>query len=325
VRITTKAGTHLPVVSPDGTTIATLHSDDVTPPELYLGDASGGGPERRVTQSPPPEYASYPWGTPRYVHFQSPGHPLTLHARILEPPALDRSAKHAVLFGPVYSNSARNRWNGLYGLLQQYLVSRGFIVVQVDIRGSSGYGRDFREKFLMDWGGGDLDDLEAGVNYMKTLPYVDSARFGIWGTSYGGTLTVFMLFKKPGLFTAGVAAAPAVDPFFFGPDDVAIARTPQTNPEAFERGNAGKYAANLRDHLLIIHGMQDDVVPFKTSVALAEHLMRLGKDFDFAFAPAATHAWTQREHYARYLFGKLVAHFERYLGADSTSTAGQQR
>jgi dipeptidyl-peptidase-4 len=69
----------------------------------------------------------------------------------------------------------------------------------------------------------------------------------------------------------------------------------------------------LEDHLLIIHGMQDDVVPFKTTVVLAEELMRLGKDFDFAFAPGATHGWTRPTHYARYLFGKLVAHFDRYL------------
>ena len=61
--------------------------------------------------------------------------------------------------------------------------------------------------------------------------------------------------------------------------------------------------------------MQDDVVPFKTTVALAEELMRLGKDFDFAFAPGATHGWTRPPHYARYLLGKLLAHFDRYLGA----------
>jgi dipeptidyl-peptidase-4 len=114
------------------------------------------------------------------------------------------------------------------------------------------------------------------------------------------------------LYKAGVAGAAAVDPYFFGTDDVAIARRPQSHPEAFARG-AAQYAGNLEDHLLIIHGMQDDVVPFKTTVVLAEELMRLGKDFDFAFAPGATHGWTRPTHYARYLFGKLVAHFDRYL------------
>lgn len=326
VRVTTRPGIHDPFISPDGRTVATLHSDDLTPTELYLVDAAGGVPERRITRSAPPEFDTYVWAKPRYVTFRSRSGPNLLHARIIEPPTLDRPVRHPVLFGPVYSNTVRNRWNGLYGLLQQYLVSRGFIVVQVDSRGSTGYGRAFREQFLMDWGGGDLDDIESAVDYMKTLPYVDPDRFGIWGSSYGGTLTVFMLFRKPGLFKAGVAAAPATDPRFFGTDDVAIARTPQTHPEAFERGKASSYAAKLRDHLLIIHGMQDDVVPFKTTVALVEELMRLGKDFDVAFAPAATHGWTQREHYARYLFGKLVGHFERYLGgAGLQSGSGDAR
>ncbi len=313
-RLTTKPGAHLPFVSPDGQTVALLSSDDVTPTELYLLDVRPGASERRITHSPPPEFARYPWVKARYVTFRSRTDSLTLHARILEPPNVDRTKTYPVLFGPVYSNTVRNRWAGLNSTLQQYLVlERGYIVVQVDVRGSTGYGRDFREKFLMDWGGGDLDDLESAVDYMTSLPYVDPRRIGIWGSSYGGTLTVYSLFKKPGLFAAGVAAAPATDPHFFGSDDVAIVRRPSTHPDAFARG-ALPLAGNLRDHLLIIHGMEDDVVPFKTSVALAEELMRLGKDFDFAFAPAATHGWTQRPYVATYLLRKLVDHFDRYLG-----------
>ena len=81
----------------------------------------------------------------------------------------------------------RNRWGGLTGTLQQYLVQQGYIVVQVDMRGSVGYGRRCREAFLMDYGGKDLDDLQAVVDGLKALPYVDGQRMGIWGSSYGGT------------------------------------------------------------------------------------------------------------------------------------------
>ena len=313
IRISRLAGRHQPYPSPDGTRVALLHTDDVTPTELYLVDARGDTPERRITTSPPPEFTRRSWAPARYVTFPSGIDDYTLHARILEPENLDPARRYPVVFGPAYSNTVRNRWAGLNGTLQQLLVERGYIVVQVDVRGSTGYGRAFREEFLMDFGGEDLDDLESGVRYMKTLPYVDPERIGIWGSSYGGTLTIYSLFKKPGLFRAGVAGAAAVDPHFFGTDDVAITRRPQTHPEAFTRG-AAQYAGNLEDHLLIIHGMQDNVVPFKTTVALAEELMRLGKDFDFAFAPGATHGWTRRPHYARYLLGKLVDHFARYLG-----------
>ena len=311
-RVTTLPGQHRPYPSPDGTRVALLHNSDLSPPELYIVDTRNGLPENRVTTSPIPEFMRRSWAQARYATFPSRIDDYTLHARILEPTDLKPGKRYPVVFGPAYSNTVRNRWAGTIGLLHQLLVERGYIVIQVDVRGSTGYGREFREEFLIDFGGRDIDDLESAVNYLSKLPYVDPERVGIWGSSYGGTLTIYSLFKKPGLFKAGVAGAAAVDPYFFGTDDVAIVRRPQSHPEAFTRG-AAQYAGNLEDHLLIIHGMQDDVVPFKTTVVLAEELMRLGKDFDFAFAPGATHGWTRPTHYARYLFGKLVAHFDRYL------------
>lgn len=313
-QLTTMAGAHQPTVSPDGRTVALVSSSDTSPNELYLLDTRAGARERRVTRSRPAVFAEVPWVSGTYVQFPSETDNAMLHARILLPPNLDTTRQYPVLFGPAYSNTARNRWGGQYGMLQQFLaIEREYIIVQVDVRGSTGYGREFREQFLMDWGGRDLEDIESAVNYMKSLPYADPNRFGIWGSSYGGTLTVYALLTKPGLFQAGVAGAAATDPFFFGSDDVAIVRRPQSHPATFERG-ALQYAGNLRDHLLLIHGMQDDVVPISTSIKLAEEFMRLGKDFDFAFAPAATHGWTQRPYYARHLLGKLVQHFDRYLG-----------
>ena len=312
-RITRRPGSHRAYPSPDGETVALLHSDDRTPAELYLVDGRGASAERRITRSPPSEFDTYAWARVRYVTFPSKTDGAPLHARILEPPTLDPGRRYPVLFGPVYSNTVRNRWAGRWALVQQLLVQRGYLVVQVDVRGSTGYGRAFREDFLMDFAGRDLDDLESAVGFLRAQPHVDPGRIGVWGSSYGGTLTIYALLLKPGLFQAGVAAAAAVDPFFFGSDDVAIVRRPDTHPEAFLRG-AAQHAGNLQDALLILHGMQDQVVPFKTTVALAEELMRQGKDFDFAFAPGATHGWTRRPHEARFLLRKLLDHFDRHLG-----------
>jgi dipeptidyl-peptidase 4 len=313
--LTTIPGTHQPTVSPDGTMVALISSSDTTPGELYLVNARGGSSERRMTNSPPAEFTAQRWVQPRYVTFKSRIDDFTLHARVLEPPNLDKNRKYPVIFGPVYSNTVRNRWGGNNALFQQFLaLERGYIVVQVDVRGSTGYGREFREKFLMDYGGKDLDDLHSALEYLETIPYVDTERAGLWGSSYGGLLATYMLFKKPGVFKAGVAGAAAVDPRSFGVDDVAITRLPNTEPEAYRRGTAANYAQNLKDPLLFIHGMQDDVVPFKTIVDLVEQLILLGKDFDIAIAPAATHGWSQREHYAVFMYRKLLAHFDRHLG-----------
>jgi dipeptidyl-peptidase-4 len=310
-RITSGAGQHSAFPSPDGRHVALLHSDDDTPTELYLM-AADGGEMQRVTSSPPSGFTEHDWARARYVSFPSQIDDYTLHARILEPSMLEEGRKYPVIFGPMYSNTVRNRWSGIYNMVQQLLVQKGYIVVQVDVRGSTGYGRAFREEFLTDFAGEDIDDIASAVSYLRTLSYVDSDRLGIWGSSYGGTLTVYTLLKKPGLFRAGVAAASAVDPFFFGTDDVAIVRRPDSHPTVFENA-AARYAANLEDHLLLIHGMQDQVVPFKTTVVLAEALIREGKNFDFAFAPGATHAWSRERYYSRFLFRKLIEHFDRYL------------
>ncbi len=314
VRITNRPGQNTGYPSWDGQHVAVIHSSDTSPPDLYVVSVIDGV-EKRVTNSPLPAFREQQLAKVRYVSFPSQIDDYTLHARIMEPADLDPDAKYPVLFGPVYSGTARNRWAGNYSLVQQLLVQKGYIVVQVDVRGSTGYGRDFREEFLMDFAGDDIEDLASAVEYLKTVPYMDTDRMGIWGSSYGGTLSVYSLLKKPGLFKVGVAAASAVDPLFFGTDDVAIVRRPDTHPEIFER-KAKFYAENLEDHLLLIHGMQDHVVPFKTTAVLAEELIKAGKDFDFAFAPGATHAWSRERHYERYLFGKLVQYFDRYLMED---------
>jgi len=305
-RVSTLPGTDRAFVSPDAGVVAILHSDDVSPTELYLGG-------RRVTHSPPADFDRVRWGRVEYRTFPSTTAGVPLHVRIVTPADMDPKRRYPVLFGPVYSNTVRNQWNSRFGGLMQLLVEHGYVLVQVDSRGSTGYGRAFREEFLFEWGRSDLDDYQDAVAAMKTLPFVDPGRFGIFGSSYGGLLTIFSLLKHPGLFQAGVAGAPATDPRYYGSDDVAITRTPATAPEVFERGRAVKYAAGLQDPLLIIHGMADDVVPFQTSVTFVEALLKAHRKFEFAFTPTATHAWAAREDDAIYFYGRLVDFFERRI------------
>lgn len=314
-QVTRLAGRNTGYPSPDGRHLVFMHSNDTSPPELYV--VRGDGKEfLRITHSPLSAFNDHSWIAPEYVKFPSLVDKYTLHARILKPANMKAGKKYPVIFGPVYSNTAKNKWSGNYSLVQQLLVDKGYIVVQVDSRGSTGYGRAFREEFLLGFADQDIEDYASAVAYMESLDYVDPDRIGIWGSSYGGTLSVYALLMKPGLFQVGVAAAAAVDPEFFGTDDVAIVRRPQTHPEIFER-KAIKYASNLEDKLLFIHGLQDHVVPFKTTAVLAEELIKKGKNFDFAFAPGATHGWSNEQNYNRYLFGKLIEYFDRYLAEKS--------
>ena len=145
-RVSTLPGTDRAFVSPDGEAVALLHSDDTAPTELYLGG-------RRVTRSPPPDFDRVRWGRVQYRSFPSTTAGVPLHVRIVTPAGMDPKRRYPVLFGPVYSNTVRNQWNPRFGGLMQLLVERGYVLVQVDSRGSTGYGRAFREKFLFEWDG----------------------------------------------------------------------------------------------------------------------------------------------------------------------------
>ena len=213
-QVTHLSGQNVGYPSPDGKHLVFMHSNDTSPPELYVV-SNEGGDARQITHSPLPAFTERSWAAAEYVSFPSLVDDYTLHARVLKPTNMQAGKKYPVLFGPVYSNTARNRWAGNYSLVQQLLVEKGYIIVQVDSRGSTGYGRAFREEFLLGFADQDIEDYASAVAYMESLDYVDPDRIGIWGSSYGGTLSVYSLLMKPGLFQVGVAAAAAVDPMFF--------------------------------------------------------------------------------------------------------------
>jgi dipeptidyl-peptidase-4 len=317
-RVTQTPGTHeQAVLSPDGRFVASVASSDTVPGELYL-TPTRGGEVQRVTRSPLPGFDKMPMARVRYVSFPSRIDDFILHARIVEPADLDPDKSYPVIIGNVYSSTARNQWSWPrpVNLLQHAMADDGdYITVQVDLRGSAGYGVDFREAFQGDWGGGDLHDLHSTVDYLKTLNYVDPERIGIWGNSYGGMMVLFALFERPGMFAAGVSGSPAIDVHYFTQNDQHLSRRPHTHPETFRDSTLLNYGEKLEDPLLIIHGLHDDIVPWKTTAAMIEKLMLLGKDFDMVVPPQSAHWWGYPEHYAVHTFRKLRAFFDRHVGA----------
>jgi dipeptidyl-peptidase-4 len=117
------------------------------------------------------------------------------------PPDLDRKRKYPAILGSVYNNTVRNQWGGriahpTWGL-DQYLVQKGYVLLNVDLRQSWVHGGQFRDGIKLGYGGIDVEDLHSGVDYLKTLGFVDADRVGIWGSSYGGLLTIMSLAKNP--------------------------------------------------------------------------------------------------------------------------------
>ncbi len=324
--ITQQAGTHAPVVSPDGRFIADIFSSDSQSPDLYLQEIaleeiSAG--VRRVTHSPLPEFAQYHWVTARYVTFRNVKDGTPLHARLTLPPNFDRTKKYPAILGSVYSNAAHNQWGGrifhpTWGL-DQFLAQQGYVIMNVDISGSSGYGKLFRQRIGQDYGGVDVEDLYSGVKYLVAQGFVDPKRIGIWGSSYGGLLTCMSLFTKPGVYQAGVAGAPATILFHALTGEMRTMLAPQDHMEQYAKSSAFLKSGGLQDHLMIIHGMKDEIVLFKDSVTLEQRLILQGKDITLVALPNAPHGWdTEGLAQTRYAFHKLVDYFEKYLGQGPT-------
>jgi dipeptidyl-peptidase 4 len=322
VRLSERAGTHTPTVSPDGRYAAVAFSSDDTPPELLLTALGPERSERRVTHSPLADFSRYRWATPEYVTFRSHVDGVTLHARLTLPPDFDPSRRYPAILGSVYTDAVRNQWGGrtahpTWGL-DQYLAQEGYILLNVDVRGSWGRGRDFRRGIRLDYGGIDIDDLESGVRFLGTLGYVDMERVGIWGSSYGGLMTVMSLFRKPGLYAAGVAGAPATSVWHALMGQMAVMLRPEDSPAEYIDSSAFMHAEGLEDPLMIIHGMRDRVVLFKDTVTLVQRLILLGKDVDLVTLPDSGHAWDRVSLVqTRFAYHKLVDFFDRHLGGSS--------
>ena len=320
-QLTFSSGTHTPVPSPDGRYLADVFSSDSTPPDLYLVDTTAPDrpAERQVTHSPLPEFSQYHWAVAQYVDFPNIHDGANLHARLTLPPNFDRTRKYPAILGSVYSNSVHNQWGGrifhpTWGL-DQYLAQQGYVILNVDISGSSGYGKAFRQRIAQDYGGVDVEDLYSAVKYLVAQGYVDEHRVGIWGSSYGGLLTATSLFVHPGVYQAGVAGAPATSLFHALTGEMRTMMAPQDHMEQYAKSSAFLKSGGLQDHLMIIHGMKDQVVLFKDSVTLEQRLILQGKDVTLTALPNAPHGWdTEGLAQTRYAYRQLVDYFKTYLG-----------
>lgn len=332
--ITTGHGTNVEAEwSSDDKRIVYQHTDAHNSADLFAVEATAGAQPIRLSDSMPTGIDRSAFTEPQFVRYPGPdGH--SVPGWLFVPKNLDRTKKHPAIVW-IHGDGVNQNYDGwhvqrnyaVYYSFHQYLLQKGYIVFAPDYRGSTGYGRDWRDGVYMDIGGNDAKDAWMAANYLRTLPYIDSERIGVWGLSYGGFFTLIAMTDQPTLFRAGVDVAGVVDFTMLYRnsynDDWIMGRigTPEENPEVYEKASPISQIDRLARPLLVLHGTSDVHVPFLESVWLIDEALKKGKGdlLSFMIYPGEFHYFS-REHILRDAWHRVDDFFAAHLGDQCGNT-----
>jgi dipeptidyl aminopeptidase/acylaminoacyl peptidase len=301
-RITTESGGHRVILSRDEKYLADVYSYVNRPPEIYTGENKPGAKEEKRTDSPSKDFWEYSWQDAPIV--QVPARDGTMIPTRFFKPANYRPGGPAVVFvhGAGYLQNVVKSWSSNYPreyLFHHFLMEHGYMVLDMDYRASSGYGRDWRTAIYRHMGGKDLEDNLDGARWLVAQG-ADPKRIGIYGGSYGGFITLMAMFTSPDTFAAGAALRPVTDWAHYNHEYTSdILNTPQADAEAFRQSSPIYFAEGLKGALLIAHGMVDTNVFFQDTVRLVERLVELRKEnWSVAMYPVENHGFVRPESWA---------------------------
>lgn len=319
-QITKTSGGHTVVASPNEMLLADVYSTSNRPPELYVMRNQPGAAETRLTLSPTAEWLSFPWLVPEIVMVPA-SDGVQVPARIYRPKDMNAQPNGAaVIFvhGAGYLHNVNHYWSYYFReyMFNQLLASRGYVVIDIDYRGSAGYGRDWRTAIYRHMGGRDLQDEVDGSRYLHDRFGIDPKRIGIYGGSYGGFMTLMALFTESPHFGAGAAIRSVTDWAHYNHEYTSqILNTPEKDSVAYRQSSPIYFAEGLQDPLLMLHGMIDDNVHFEDVVRLSQRLIELGKtNWELAVYPVERHEFVRtsswQDEYRRIyeLFDRTIAH-----------------
>ncbi len=238
----------------------------------------------------------------------------TLYGRLIRPAGFQPGRKYpavVMVYGGPGVQMVHNAWQGLSW--DQVLAQKGFVVWQLDNRGSMGRGHAFESVIFRDMGEHELADQRAGIDYLVSLGFVDAKRIGMYGWSYGGYMTLYTATHAPGLIRAAISGAPVTD--WHNYDSIYTERymgLPEENAEAYRKSSPQTAAGNMEGtKLLMLHNAEDDNVHFDNSVQMADALERAGKQFSMVVYPQRSHGVTGAAR--RQLLEETTAFFEENL------------
>jgi dipeptidyl aminopeptidase/acylaminoacyl peptidase len=317
-KITTKQGKHDTVVSDDGQLVADVYSYVNRPPELFLMRNRPSAEMSQLTTSPSAEWLSFPWIVPELVMI--PGSDgVQVPAHIYRPSDMKAQTNGAgVIFvhGAGYLHNVGHFWSEYPReyMFNQLLASKGYTVLDLDYRGSDGYGRDWRTAIYRFMGGRDLQDHVDASRYLTRNFGIQPERVGLYGGSYGGFITLMALFTEQKTFGAGAALRSVTDWAHYNQGYTSnILNLPQNDTLSYRRSSPIYFAEGLEDPLLMAHGMVDVNVHFQDIVRLTQKLIELGKTrWELAVYPVEDHAFVRPSSWTDE-YRRIFELFERYL------------
>ena len=294
-QLTSMVGENQVVLSPDEKLLAIIHSYSNVPAELYVQENKVGVKPIRLTSGQSEEFKNYAWRDPKLVTFKAQDS-ASVPARLYTPdPSKKNGAAVIFVHGAGYLQNVHKWWSSYFReyFFHNLLTDLGYTVLDIDYRGSAGYGRDWRTGIYRHMGGKDLSDQVDGAKFLIQQQGVEAGRVGIYGGSYGGFITLMALFNHGDLFTSGAALRSVTDWAHYNHGYTAnILNTPEEDPIAYRRSSPIYFAEGLKGNLLIAHGMLDVNVHFQDVVRLSQRLIELKKDnWEMAVYPVEDHGF----------------------------------
>lgn len=289
-RLTSDKGFHTVTASKTGDFLLDNFSACYVPREYRIINSSTGHSSTIFKAENPVK--DYKLGSWNLFSIQNSGG-TDLYCRLFKPVGFDSSKKYPVLVylynGP-HSQLVTDTWMAGGELWYQYMAQKGFIVFTLDGRGTSNRGKEFEQAIHRQVGTVEMEDQLKGVDYLRSLPYVDAGRIGIHGWSYGGFMTTSLMTRHPGVYKVAVAGGPVIDWSYY---EIMYGErymdTPKENKEGYEGNNLLNYVDKLKGKLLIIHGAQDDVVVWQHSILYQKKAVDKGIQLDYYVYPGHMH------------------------------------
>lgn len=277
----------------------------------------------QLTNTVSPKFSQIEWNIPELVTFTNEEDGATLYAFVYKPKNFNPKKKYPLI---CFAHGAGYLQNITYGfspyrdnfMVNTFLTAQDFVILDIDFRGSLGYGKEHRNKTYQNMGYWEVSDYISGINHLSTKGIIDKEKVGIYGGSYGGFITLMSLFRHPEIFKAGVSlrAVSNWKNYFRSNLWYTLSRLGDLNQEEiahyYEISSPITYAEGLQGHLLMTHGMLDDNVFFQDMVQLTQKLIENKKDFEIMIYPKENHGFHMQASWLDQ-YKRIWKHFEKYL------------